>query len=214
MTKRASSIEYRKELKEKILDVSIRMFSAHGVKAVKMDDIAAKLSISKRTLYELYPTKEELIFETFKRNLERDVKNFYESINQKCDTMDILTEFFRLRIRQMRNAHPNFVEEVHSYPRVREFIEQFKQEHKESAAKFYVQGQEEGYIRKDINLDLICEINRILNDSFFSTKRYQLYKQEDILRAMMTIFIRSICTLEGVKRFDEMMAVDANDLTN
>ena len=49
---------YRQELKERILTLSLRECKAKGVKAVKMDDLAKQLSISKRTLYEIYANKE------------------------------------------------------------------------------------------------------------------------------------------------------------
>jgi len=38
-------------------------FLHKGVKSVKMDDIANALAISKRTLYEIYSNKEELLLE-------------------------------------------------------------------------------------------------------------------------------------------------------
>ena len=58
--------DYRNELKERILEYSEKEFYANGVKQVKMDNIANYLSISKRTLYEIYPTKEDLLLECLK----------------------------------------------------------------------------------------------------------------------------------------------------
>ena len=60
--------EYRAALKGKILDKALQLFFANGIRAVKMDDIAKSLSISKRTLYELYDNKEILLFECLKKN--------------------------------------------------------------------------------------------------------------------------------------------------
>ena len=45
---------YRQSLKGKILETATKAFLSRGIKAVKMDDIASILSISKRTVYELY----------------------------------------------------------------------------------------------------------------------------------------------------------------
>lgn len=39
----------------------MKQFLSKGVKAVKMDDIAMSLSISKRTLYEIFADKEDLL---------------------------------------------------------------------------------------------------------------------------------------------------------
>ena len=55
------STQYRKELRERIPDVAITFFQQKGIKAVKMDDIATILQISKRTLYEIYDNKEDLL---------------------------------------------------------------------------------------------------------------------------------------------------------
>ena len=45
------------ELEERILEVTMDMFHKQGIKQVRMDDIAKTLSISKRTLYEIFDDK-------------------------------------------------------------------------------------------------------------------------------------------------------------
>ena len=51
MTQPNYTTEHREALREQILKVATREFTTIGVKSVKMDDIARKLKISKRTLY-------------------------------------------------------------------------------------------------------------------------------------------------------------------
>ena len=58
-TGRMNITEYRQGLHEKILVTAMSEFHKHGISAVKMDEIARILSISKRTLYEIYANKEE-----------------------------------------------------------------------------------------------------------------------------------------------------------
>lgn len=55
--------EYRKHLKERILTVAMQAFKQHGIRNVRMDDIATTLAISKRTIYETYSNKEELLLD-------------------------------------------------------------------------------------------------------------------------------------------------------
>ena len=59
----ANPTAYRKELREKILKTAMAEFMQRGLKAVKMDDIAKKMVMSKRTLYEIFADKEELLYE-------------------------------------------------------------------------------------------------------------------------------------------------------
>ena len=53
--------EYRKELKSRIIDYAMGEFYKRGVRAVKMDEISQGLHVSKRTVYEIFGDKEELL---------------------------------------------------------------------------------------------------------------------------------------------------------
>ena len=50
-------------LKDQILITAFDLFSQYGVKSVSMDDIAHKMGISKRTIYESFKDKEMLLVE-------------------------------------------------------------------------------------------------------------------------------------------------------
>jgi AcrR family transcriptional regulator len=47
---------------ERILVTADRLFNGEGIRAVGVDKIAAAIGISKRTLYNYYPSKDELVF--------------------------------------------------------------------------------------------------------------------------------------------------------
>lgn len=57
-------------VKEHIVLAAAKSFAQKGVKTVRMDDIAAGLSISKRTLYELFHDKEDLLLDVMKLHRE------------------------------------------------------------------------------------------------------------------------------------------------
>ena len=58
-------------LKDRIVAESTNLFVRNGVKSVRMDDIASRLGVSKRTIYELFGDRESLIVEC--------VRHFYAS---------------------------------------------------------------------------------------------------------------------------------------
>ncbi|MGL4491426.1 MAG: TetR/AcrR family transcriptional regulator, partial [Tannerellaceae bacterium] len=49
------------ELRDRILDKAAELFFQEGVKSVTMTDVAKHLGISKRTLYEQFKDKDELV---------------------------------------------------------------------------------------------------------------------------------------------------------
>ena len=52
MIENAKENSQRVELKDRIIETASEAFTAHGIKSITMDDIAASLGISKRTLCE------------------------------------------------------------------------------------------------------------------------------------------------------------------
>ena len=62
MQEKKAITAYKKGLRAVILNAAMKAFTEKGIRAVKMDDIAESLAISKRTMYEIYATKEELLY--------------------------------------------------------------------------------------------------------------------------------------------------------
>ena len=91
--------DYRNELKERILEYSEKEFYANGVKQVKMDNIANYLSISKRTLYEIYPTKEDLLLECLKKHdtaYESRIEQYIEESNPNA--IEIIIFSYKMKL--------------------------------------------------------------------------------------------------------------------
>ena len=98
---------YRRDLREKILATAIESFQENGIKAVKMDDIANRLSISKRTLYEIYGNKEDLLYECVCYHDKHFEKELQSRLSPKSSVMDILICFMRLHIEENSRTNPS-----------------------------------------------------------------------------------------------------------
>ena len=69
----ASSLRERRRqlLYDEILIAAGELLREKGHSAMSMDELAARVGISKPTLYSLFPTKEDLLVETVIRNMDR-----------------------------------------------------------------------------------------------------------------------------------------------
>ncbi len=78
----------KNEMKEKILDKAKELFCQFGYKTVTMDEVAAQLGISKKTLYEVYDSKSKLI-QAVVDSLQQDIDAEVEaSIDEKNNAIE------------------------------------------------------------------------------------------------------------------------------
>lgn len=207
MQKNSSVTSYRQQLREKILKISMEEFKSKGIRAVKMDDIAALLGISKRTLYEIYSNKEELLLECVKfqdgqydaymASFEKDPSN---------NVIDIIIEFYNKQIQWLSDVNPLYFSDIQKYSQVVSYFERRDIERKQDKMIFYQRGIREGVFRDDVDYDVL---SRILKASIDYIKQTQMYKEYDLTRILNNIimlFIRGVCTYDGIKQFDALMS--------
>ena len=206
MTQPNYTTEHREALREQILKVATREFTTIGVKSVKMDDIARKLKISKRTLYEIYDNKEQLLLESVARRIhefDATLERFVSSGEKQV--IDIILEFYRLQMEELRDMNPVYYEDLHKYPRVMSFLEQVNKEHKAHSKDFFKRGVLEGYFRNDFNYELISLLGNNVMQNVMESKLYNTYSLQDIFRNVVMLFIRGLCTAKGILELDRQL---------
>src|SRR5882672_4465770 len=81
-------------MKQRILETADRLFYLRGIRAVGVDTIAAETSISKRTLYNHFPSKDELISAYLERRFTRAPPSDKPPVEQILGTFDRLERGF------------------------------------------------------------------------------------------------------------------------
>lgn len=207
MYKTNTSTEYRKELRQKILKTATEEFRSKGIRAVKMDDIANILSVSKRTVYEIYVNKEQLLMECVREEHKKfDLQMLNFTNNGKRHVIDIILEFYRLRMRSLTNVNPVYFSELHRYPEIIKWIEDRHSQNQNNTQAFFEQGIEEGYFRADLNYALISEVCRGSLNYIMEKQLYKQYELKEIFRDVIMLYIRGMCTLKGITELDKQIA--------
>lgn len=96
-SKMAEINQYRQELKDRIISYAMPEFYKRGVKAVKMDEISQGLHVSKRTVYEIFGDKEELLLAGMMRQQEENrskLENFAKT--QAKNVIDIISYVYKI----------------------------------------------------------------------------------------------------------------------
>jgi len=196
---------YKQELKVRILTVAMKAFAERGIRAVKMDDVASELGISKRTLYEIYENKELLLYE--------GVTHYYQLKEDelKCKTadcrnvMEILLTVYRTKVEEFRKTNQLFYDDMVKYPKVQRFLIQQNQTMRHNSIKFLERGIIEGYFRKDLNCELAARMFDALGEYVVMNKLYQKYSIEEIFVNLVFVSMRGLCTEKGIKALDKII---------
>ncbi len=185
------------------------MFLEEGIKSVRMDDIAMRLGVSKRTLYEMFSDKSDLLerslgyyFERKRDEMEartKDAANVFEEIFLMLDAMKS-DERRGVLIGNLKKFYPEIhrriEEEAHKYSD-REFD------------RLLERGIQQGLLLPDMNKELAMVTLTYTMAALFD-RRYQLKRHDGVSLHMafeyvIVNFFRGLATHHGIEVIDNIV---------
>jgi AcrR family transcriptional regulator len=139
-----------------IIQTARQQFFEKGTKSVKMDDIATELGMSKKTLYQHFNSKNELISRVLKEFTEEMETKFDLLTQEQISYSERFERAVKLIIEGLSQIKPIFLEDI-TRSRVDHFkiIRRFREEKIPLVFKnILIDGQNSGLVRSDINLDI------------------------------------------------------------
>ena len=198
---------YRQSLREKILDTAMRAFASQGIRAVKMDDIAQRLGISKRTLYEVYENKEVLLFEGLKKAMAMQERNMAQVVARSQNVMDVILYVYRTQIEVFQQVNPSFYSDLERYPQLLAYLNDDRQRKHQRTLDFLARGVAEGYFRKDVDYGLMMSIFEAASHQVMTRQLYRQYSIAQIFDNILFVMLRGICTKRGVEVLERVKSL-------
>ena len=202
---------YKQSLRERILETAMSAFVENGIRGVKMDDIASRLSISKRTLYEIFDNKEDLLFEGVKRYHELVGKRMREIGEESANVMEILLNAYRLKIEEFRSTNTAFYSDIVKYPQIVDFLNAEKIDMRSRQIEFLKRGVAEGYFRPDVDYELTGFMLDALGQCVVAEELYKRYPIEEIFKNLIFVTLRGFCTMKGIEVLDAFQSQPTTD---
>ncbi len=190
---------YRESLRHKILEMAMPLFKKKGVRAVKMDDIANGLGISKRTLYELYNDKEDLLVECIKLESDIRMRKITEYAETQENEMNIIAYALKLQLDNLTDTNILYFTELHKYSKIVALLTENKENQRKNTSKFIKRCIEHGYFRDDLNYDIVDCMSDAAMDYVIQNKIYKKYSWKEIIYTFIVLHLRGCCTEEGYK---------------
>ena len=193
----------RMEPKERILVKAHELFMQYGIRSVSMDDIANNLGMSKKTLYQYYADKDELVDAVVDTHISEIQTDCGTCRNTATDAVHEIFLTMEMIMEEFANMNPMILHDLEKF-HFRSY-QRFK-DHKD---KFLAQvirdniewGIKEELYRPDLNVGVMCKF-RIesmmipFNVSLFPPGKYNLGETTGII---IEHFVYGLATIKGHK---------------
>jgi AcrR family transcriptional regulator len=179
------------------------LFRHYGIRSVSMDDIAAQLGMSKKTLYQYYADKDELVNAVFNEVFLENEKHCMESSKLGDNVIhEIFLSFDKVQ-EMLSNMNPAVLFDMkkyhpETYKRFQDFQHTFLYQMILDNLK---RGVEQGYYRPDFNIDIITRYRLSSITISFDPEVFPYNKTRlvEIEKELMEHFLYGIATTRGQK---------------
>lgn len=198
-----SEAKDRKELVNSIVPILLEK----GLKSTTMDTVAAYLGISKRTLYEIFDSKSEMLKEVLGA-LEQQGQDFVNrTFAEANNVMEAFVTVFKYNRDVMKRVNIDFYRDMDRlYKDKRETYEKNREERHRKMIKMFHLGVEQGMFRPDVDYNVH---SRIMGLQMEGLKRMEELFPPDIslqrvFDSIILGFLRSIASPKGMAVLDNL----------
>jgi AcrR family transcriptional regulator len=192
-------------IKAKILKGAEDLFTKYGVRSISMDDIARHLSVSKKTLYQHFADKEDIVTMTCKAHLERNNKEFDLVRDNASNAIEELANLSICLKKTMEEINPSLLFDLQKYhPKAWSvWLDHKNRTIRDSVVRNIKQGIEEGYYRPEMNAAVIAAMRLELvqlafDEDVFPREKFRL---SEVQMEIFDHFVFGIVTDKGRKLY-------------
>jgi TetR/AcrR family transcriptional regulator, cholesterol catabolism regulator len=195
-----------------ILQKVSELYFKYGIKSVTMDDVARELGISKKTLYEYFTDKNDLVGKFLQFHIQKIRCVFEEEKDDDRNAIDHLLFISKI----MRNFLQEMTPSVHYdlqkyYPSIFKSLFEYKRNNMLNSVKQnIIRGMKEGLYRKDLNPEIIAHIyvNRVEASMDVDFLKTNDFTSSELFGEMFTYHIRGISSKKGIEYFDKQICLN------
>ena len=195
------------DIKQRIIDQSRNLFFRLGIRSVSMDDIAGHMGISKKTIYQHFTDKDELVEYIVLAETSRMQKDCLEL----CDTAEnAVHEIFKtmeMVVEHFRNINPMVLFDMQKYhfKAFEKFMEYRNNFLINIISNNLKQGVKEGNYRQDINIDVLSKFRLESMMLAFNMEAFppEKYHAAEVTLIMIEHFLYGVSTETGFKKIEE-----------
>jgi TetR/AcrR family transcriptional regulator, cholesterol catabolism regulator len=198
----------QEQYEDRIIKGAAELFRTYGIKAVTMDTIAQFLGMSKRTIYEKFNDKDELLFAVMDYMVQKQKEKIEAFLSSTPNVISAIFQMIKTgRDHQaaMNSLIGSDLRKYHNHVLLR-LKEKCENPDMETASKIINRGKQQGLFRKEVNDEIAGRcltglVTMLSDDMIFPAGRFL---HRDLLKNVIINYLRGISTAEGTRIINEM----------
>lgn len=197
-------------MRDRILETALRLFRTYGIKSITMQDIARECGISKKTVYEHFADKSELVdsFTEFLTNTH--CMSMKAACTEGRDAIEELVLSLKQTEMLVKSINPVLLFELEKYhPTAWKKITDFKQQFITQTIKDNLErGIHEGLYRSNMRIHIIAHMRLMQLDAAFDPRQFPVteFDIHEVMYEVTEHYIHGIATSEGHRLVDQYLA--------
>ena len=186
----------KKDAKTAIMDAAETLFMKHGFRRVTVDEICRSAGVSRKTFYTYFTNKDALTIEVLDKIVKMVTGNFAEIMNSNASLAFKMEQMMELKVTLGRHLlSMDFLTDLFttSSDEVSQFYHQKVDENIAIARSLFLQAQERGEIRKELDIDFIMAMFNYQTDLYEKPEFRARFKDgENMMKQMSELFLFGI----------------------
>ncbi|GAB3944376.1 TetR/AcrR family transcriptional regulator [Spirosoma harenae] len=194
-------------MKQRILAEAERLFWKYGVRSVTMEDIAKQLGISKKTIYQHFSDKEQILYQVIEDKSLRNLSEMDCLVTEGTNPVEEMLYVLRMMQKHHDQISPNLLVDVKRYyPQAFALFRQYKEgQIMRSILENIQKGIEQGLYRSDINPAILArlrveQIELAFNSDIFPSDQFTM---QQIQYELIHHFVRGMLTEKGFTIYNQ-----------
>jgi AcrR family transcriptional regulator len=194
------------DYRQRIIEEAAVMFRTYGIRAVTMDMLATRLGISKRTIYEVFNDKDELLSGVLKWMTVRQKEVIDKALNESENVIEAIYSILNRMMEHFKSMSPAFQMDMkRHHQNIIKNLENIDQlPYVKNNEVIIERGIKEGIFRKDIDVKIInrclLEVAKMSNDREIFPPDH--FTDSEVIRNVYINYLRGICTQKGLNLID------------
>jgi AcrR family transcriptional regulator len=191
------------DIKDRIIEGAAELFKTYGIKSVTMDSLAGHLGISKRTIYEVFADKDELLTEVLTRMARKQKELVKRVLAESENSIVAIFRLLEINREYFQDINPVLQSDLkkYHYEVLLKKADSTEMPDYRNNQQVIENGISEGLFRTDVNPDLANRCLYNLGRSIIDNDLYpfELFSRRDVIKNIFINYLKGISTSKGLE---------------